>query len=230
MLEESIAKRLINCGNIIKYNVDGSRLSSFKSGGAIDNLVYPVDLNSLIQCSSILRENDIPFHVIGNGTNILISDKGIKKVLLRLTKLNDIKIEDDKIYCHCGALIHNITKKAVDNNLSGLEWAIGIPGTIGGAITMNAGAFNGEIADIIEYVDVIDNGIIKRMSNTDMRFCYRDSIVNHQDIIIIGAMLKLKKDGLNEINERLNEYIDKRNKTQPRQPSCGSVFKRKNNN
>lgn len=201
-----------------------SKHTSFKTGGKADYFVTPDSKEELIEILKI----DSPITIIGNGSNLLIKDNGIKGVVVSTIKLRNYKIDGDTIEADAGMPLIMLSKLAAENGLSGLEFACGIPGTLGGAIFMNAGAYGGEMKDIVVSSEYIDNDF-NVQEITEHKFEYRKSIYSKEiDGIILSAKLKLKKGDINQIKEKMNQNLESRNSKQPiNMPSAGSTFKRK---
>ena len=203
--------------------------TTFKVGGPVDVMIIVENEDELIQAVRICRSNNINFLIMGNGSNLLIKDGGIRGVVIKVNEgFNEVKVEENKIYCQAGALLSAVSKTALKHSLKGSEFASGIPGTIGGAITMNAGAYGGEMKDIISKVRVIDsNNEIIEYTNEDMNFRYRNSRVGDEDLIVLGVEMILEAGKYDEINEVMKELTYKRTSKQPLEfPSGGSTFKR----
>lgn len=207
-----------------------SRHTSFKIGGKAD--VY-IKVTNLSQLMKILKECDAckeKYILFGNGSNVLVPDEGIHGTVLRLDGdfRNISLIDDTTIYCGAGAALGSLCKFAQKCGLSGLEYAWGIPGTVGGAVFMNAGAYGGEMKDVVYSVSHITNsGDIGRIEAENLEFGYRTSVYRKNGCIITGAVFKLKKDDPEEIQNRMNDYMNRRSAKQPLEyPSAGSVFKR----
>lgn len=207
-----------------------SRHTSFKIGGKAD--VY-IKVTNLSQLMKILKECDAckeKYILLGNGSNVLAPDEGIHGTVLRLDGdfRNISLIDDTTIYCGAGAALGSLCKFAQKCGLSGLEFAWGIPGTVGGALFMNAGAYGGEMKDVVYSVShITQNGDIGRTEAENLEFGYRTSVYRKNGCIITGAVFKLKKDDPEEIQNRMNDYMNRRSTKQPLEyPSAGSVFKR----
>lgn len=205
-----------------------SKYTFTKTGGPCDFFVIPktyIELQNVIKFS--LKE-DIPFTVIGNGSNMIIKDGGIKGIVISLLELNKISLNENKITAQCGATLIDTTKFALNNSLTGFEFACGIPGSVGGAVFMNAGAYGGEIKDIFESCIVIDeNGEIMTLYKDDLNFSYRKSILSSQKFIVLEASFSLIPGDKSLIKDKMDELTYLRESKQPLEyPSCGSVFKR----
>jgi len=210
-------------------NEDMKKHTSFKTGGRADLLIEPGDILELqVLIQYILKEN-IPFIIIGHGSNIIVSDNGIRQVVIKIGKnLSKCTVENDKLEAEAGALLADVSQEAQKNGLSGFEFACGIPGTIGGAVFMNAGAYGGEIKNILEEVLVLTlegELVIKKINELELG--YRTSIMQTNGDIILKAKFLLKKGNKEEIQKEMDELSRKREETQPLEyPSAGSTFKR----
>ncbi len=202
--------------------------TSFKIGGNADAFVFVKDFDELKKTVFYLKNSKIPYMVIGKGSNLLVSDKGIEGAVISLSKLDKISVSDDEITVGAGATLATLCKTALDNSLSGLEFAFGIPGAVGGAVYMNAGAYGGEMGDCIVSCDYLDNdGEIKTIKAEDMDLGYRTSIFKTNDKIILSAKFKLKKGDKSEIRSAMEDFLSRRKEKQPLEyPSAGSTFKR----
>lgn len=203
--------------------------TSFKIGGPVDIMVIPKNEEQLIEAIKICKDNNIDYYVMGNGSNILVDDEGMSGVVIKISEeFGHVTIEDSIIKAESGALLTVVSKAASRNSYTGLEFASGIPGSIGGAITMNAGAYGGEMKDVVTKVRCLDsNGNIVEYSNEEMNFRYRKSRVEEKGLIVLTVEMKLEKGNRTAIEERMRELTDKRNSKQPLSfPSAGSTFKR----
>ncbi len=202
--------------------------TSFKVGGPVDILVIPENSKQVIGIIKMAKEKGIPFYVIGNGSNLIVRDGGIRGIVIKLTKLNKIKVKEDKIVAGSGAGLIAVSQTALEHSLSGIEFACGIPGSVGGALTMNAGAYNGEMAQIVESAVVIDNeGNIKNLSFDELELGYRFSAVMKYGYIILEVTFKLVAGEHEKIKNRMDDLTKRRTEKQPLEyPSAGSTFKR----
>lgn len=213
----------------IELNADMRKNTSFRIGGPADIIVKPQNLEQLQEVVKLINSEKVPFLVIGNGSNLLVSDSGIKGVVIKLSSnFNNIVVSGEVITAQSGALLPLISSSAIKNNLTGFEFAAGIPGTLGGAITMNAGAHGGEMKDIVTSVTVMDyEGNIQTLSNQEMEFEYRNSILSRKQFIVVSVDLKLEYGDSEEIKSKINELKQKRILSQPLdKPNAGSTFKR----
>ena len=204
-------------------------LTSFRLGGEADLVLYPKDEEELIKGVRLCRKHHIPYMVMGKGTNLLISDQGLPGVILALQKgCDSIEVHGDTIYAQSGALLKDVAEKAADYALTGMETLHGIPGSVGGAITMNAGAYGGETKDVVAGVRALcKDGEVREFTNEQMNFRYRGSLVEDEDLIVLGATYQLKKGNQEEIRESMEDFWNRRVSKQPLEwPSAGSTFKR----
>lgn len=201
--------------------------TSFKIGGNADYFVTVRNIETLKKLQKFVKEENIPFFIIGNGSNLLVLDNGIRGIVAKL-KFEKIKINKTKVTVSSDIPVSKLSRVCADKGLSGVEFLAGIPGTIGGAVKMNAGAYGSEIKDILVKTTCLDeNGNIIEFSNKEQEFSYRKSIFEHEKYIILETKLALKQDEPYEINSRINEMLDDRRKKQPIEfPSAGSTFKR----
>ena len=202
---------------------------SFKVGGPADIIVRPRTEEEIKEVFKFVNENNLPFFVKGNGSNILIKDGGFRGVVIELAEnFSNFEIEGNYIKVQTGALLSVIGKEAMNASLTGFEFASGIPGSLGGALAMNAGAYGGEMKNIVESVRLMDmEGNIFECSNEEMNFGYRHSKLTDEKLIAISAVIKLEKGNFDEIKEKMDDLAYQRRTKQPLEyPSAGSTFKR----
>ncbi len=203
--------------------------TSFKIGGPVDVMIIPKTEEDIIESVKFCRDNHIKHFVMGNGTNLLVKDSGIRGVVIKIGNgFDKIDVIDNKVICQGGALLSVIAKNSLRHSLTGFEFASGIPGTIGGAVTMNAGAYGGEMKDIVTKVKALDkdNNVVE-FSNKDMNFRYRGSRVADEGLIVLGVEVELNRGEYSLIEEKMKDLTFKRNSKQPLEfPSGGSTFKR----
>ena len=207
-----------------------SRHTSFKIGGNADLVFLPSSLDDIINSINILREYDMPYFVMGNGSNLLVSDEGFRGVIIKLSNnLSSITFNYDTVTVDCGTLLSSLANTCMKKNLSGLEFAAGIPGTLGGAVTMNAGAYDGEIGDYLTSALVLTKDCSTTiLSKEQLNFGYRRSIIQSGNLIVLSATFALtgEKDH-SSIKCKMLELSKKRTASQPLDlPSAGSTFKR----
>lgn len=213
----------------VLYNEPMKNHTSFKLGGPADIFIEPDNTEELVKTIKDLRERSIPYYIMGNGSNLLVSDKGLRGAVVKIgEKFGSVTINDSNIIAGCGILLSTLSKIAAKSGLTGMEFASGIPGALGGAVTMNAGAYGGEMKDIIEWVEVLDKDLkLKRLQNNEMKFEYRKSIIEPGKHIVISCCIRLNKGKPEEINRIMAELTEKRKSKQPIHiPSAGSTFKR----
>lgn len=203
--------------------------TTFRTGGPADIFIMPESLEEVKACIEILQKHQVPILVIGNGSNLLVSDKGIRGAVLHIgSRMSEITIDGEIIYAQGGVLLSTLSAKAAENSLTGLEFASGIPGSLGGAVTMNAGAYGGEMKDVLVSAEVLTKELeVKTLTAEDLHLSYRHSILPEEEYILLNATLRLKKGNLDEIKNRMKELGEQRREKQPLQfPSAGSTFKR----
>lgn len=204
--------------------------TTFKIGGSAALYVEIETQTALTELIKKLSADNIDFIVIGKGSNIVVNDNGLDKVVVRLTGefAQAKRISDDTIYCGAGLSLAGLCREAENKGLSGLEFAWGIPGSVGGAVFMNAGAYGGEMKDVVISVNHIDrNGKFGTIKADSLDFSYRHSVYKENGFIIIGATFRLKPDSRDEIRMRMDDYMGRRKDKQPLEyPSAGSVFRR----
>jgi len=201
----------------------------FKIGGKTPYLITVKSVQKLQTIIDLLNRFNQNFFVMGNGSNLLISDEGIDLPVIKLgNDFSKVRVEDENIIVQGGALLSSVSKRAQKEGLTGLEFASGIPGSVGGAIAMNAGAYGGEMKDIFEEALCLTNeGKIRKLNNQQMKFSYRNSIVLNEDMIVLEIKLRLKRGNKNKIKAKMDEYDKLRISKQPvNLPSAGSTFKR----
>ena len=212
----------------ITENADMSRYTSFKAGGCADLLVCPADEEQLQKVLAVL--SDVPHMVLGNGSNVLVRDGGYRGVIVKIgDDFSYTRREGDKLICGAGTLMSAVAKKAASEGLTGFEFASGIPGSIGGAVFMNAGAYGGETKDILEEVRVISADGSRQfvMTADELDMGYRHTVLHETGDVVTEVVLKLKEGDETEIRNEMAELTKKRNSKQPVQyPSAGSFFKR----
>lgn len=207
-----------------------SRHTTFKIGGPCSVLVKIDDVQQLGNLLPYLAEEKIPYFFLGNGSNLLVSDKGFDGVIITYAQSlsDDVLTDGDTITAGGGVLLSKVAKKALDESLTGFEFAAGIPGTVGGAMVMNAGAYDGEMKQIVKSVEVVDmKGNFRVLSCEEMEFGYRTSILKREPFIVTRVSFQLKKGDAGAIREKMDALAAKRREKQPLEyPSAGSTFKR----
>lgn len=203
--------------------------TTFRIGGPADYFVTPHTFREVSEVIRLCREAQIPWYILGNGSNLLVSDKGYRGVIIQLFKnFNEVVVEDTCICAQAGAQNSVIAKRALEAELTGFEFAAGIPGTMGGAVVMNAGAYGGEMKDVLEEVTVLDeNQEILTLPKEKLELGYRTSIIAKKQYVVLEAKLRLAKGEAQAIRARMEELKELRVTKQPLEyPSAGSTFKR----
>jgi UDP-N-acetylmuramate dehydrogenase len=211
-----------------KFDEPLKRYTAWKIGGPADALLEPESVDELIRAVQRAREHDIPVTVLGGGTNVLVRDGGIRGLTLRLAKsLRRVEIEGERVTAEAGVLYPVLANTTAGSGLEGLEFATGIPGTVGGAVYMNAGAYDGETKDVLGWADVYRDGGVVRMGNEDLELSYRRSILHdHPDWVVLRAGYALAPGHPEELRSRIKGFRAQRMNGSPNRPSCGSTFKR----
>lgn len=217
----------LNLGKIEK-DILLSTLTTYKTGGIAKLVVYPNNINNLKELIKLIHKYNINYFILGKGSNTLFSDNEFNGVIIKLDKLNNFEIKQNEIYVESGMILSKLVQESVKNNLTGLEFAIGIPGTIGGAIYMNAGAYGSNISNIIKSVIILNEKLqIVEIPLEKLKFDYRYSIFQaNKNLICVAANIKLKFGNHDEIASKIKENLLKRKNSQPLEyPSAGSVFR-----
>lgn len=224
---DDIIKGLEKSKYDIKENVSFKTLTTYKTGGVCKYLISPFEVLSLIELLKVLKKNNIKFKIFGNGSNILASDKVYDGVIIRLDKFNKVKVDGDIVYAEAFVNLISLSLTCLNNNLTGFEWASGIPGTVGGACYMNAGAYLKSVSDVLISVTVLDEDYnVLEIPLKDLEFGYRKSNLMDKGYIILGAKFKLSKGNYDDILNLITERRERRYKNQPlNYPSAGSVFR-----
>ena len=212
----------------IEKDISLSTLTTYKTGGIAKLVVYPNNINNLKQMLKLIHKYNIKYFILGKGSNTLFSDKEFNGVIIKLDKLNNFKIKQTEIYVESGMILSKLVQASVKNELTGLEFAIGIPGTIGGAIYMNAGAYGKNMNNIVKSVIVLNEKFqIKEIPLEKLKFDYRYSIFqDNKNLICVAANIKLEHGNHDEIASKIKENLLKRKNSQPLEyPSAGSVFR-----
>ncbi|MCL8204108.1 UDP-N-acetylmuramate dehydrogenase [Ligilactobacillus agilis] len=205
-----------------------AKYTNTKTGGPAECLAFPKNVAEIKSLLVFAKENQVAVTVIGNASNLIVKEGGILGLVIILTDMNEIKVEGNFILAQAGASLIKTTQVAYQAGLTGLEFAAGIPGSIGGAIFMNAGAYDGEIKDVVKSVEVITrDGQLKTYQNNELHFAYRHSRLQEEDDIVLQATFSLRAGDRYAIRNRMEELNFLRASKQPLEyPSCGSVFKR----
>lgn len=230
-ISESLLEKIKKCfpAEAIMPNEPMSRHTTFRVGGEAGMLLQVSTPQQLKVMIPLLNEQKIPYFIKGNGSNLLVGGKGYDGIILEIGReFGNIEVKGNLIVAGAGALMSSIAQEALKNSLTGFEFASGIPGTIGGGITMNAGAYDGELKDIVTKVEVINSdGEVISLSNEEMNFGYRTSIIKQKPLIVTSVTLSLNNGDSEKIKARMDELAAKRREKQPLEyPSAGSTFKR----
>lgn len=205
------------------------RHTTFRIGGPAEVFVMPGNLEEVQRILEICRTEDLPYFILGNGSNLLVSDKGYQGVVVQLYRnFGQIRVEDSRIHAQAGALLSGIAAAAREASLTGFEFAGGIPGTLGGAVVMNAGAYGGEMKDVLKEVTVLTpEGGVLTLQADELHMGYRTSVIKEAGYIVLEAVISLEKGDQEEIRSRMQELAGMRTSKQPLSyPSAGSTFKR----
>lgn len=202
--------------------------TTFKTGGPADLFLLPHTAQEVAEAIRILRMYQIPYMVIGNGSNLLVCDGGIRGAVIQLSAMQQVAIQDDMLSVQCGALLSTAAAQAAQASLTGLEFAAGIPGTFGGAVVMNAGAYDGEMKDVLCSVEVLTEELkLLTLPVEVLELSYRHSIIPEKQYIVLGGTLRLQMGQQDTIYAKMAELAQQRREKQPLQyPSAGSTFKR----
>lgn len=206
-----------------------SRHTTFKVGGPAEVLVMPKTFDEVKKTVNLCRTRNISYYIVGNGSNLLVSDQGYRGIVIQIGKeFGDIRVEGDVVTAQAGVLLSVAANKAMEEGLTGLEFASGIPGTLGGACVMNAGAYGGEMKDVLtEFTVLTQEGDIVRIPSQQMELGYRTSVAARKGYIVLEARMQLQKGDRQEIRAKMEELKEKRVSKQPLEyPSAGSAFKR----
>ena len=212
----------------IKINEPLKKYTYTKTGGNADIYIMPTSYTEVQAALNIARQSDIPVTFLGNGSNIIIRDGGIRGIVISLLNLTKIRVHGHSITASSGAAIIDVSRIARDHHLTGLEFACGIPGSVGGAVFMNAGAYGGEIKDVIDHALVINHeGEIISLDNQALELDYRTSIIQKEHFVVLEASFKLAPGDIQSIQSQMDILTERRESKQPLEyPSCGSVFRR----
>ena len=203
--------------------------TSFRIGGNADIYISPKSSEEIQSILFLAKKYDVPVTVMGNGSNLLVSDKGMRGIVIQIGEdMSTILVKGEKITAQAGVLLKTIGEKALQSSLEGFAFAAGIPGSLGGAVCMNAGAYGGEIKDILVEAEVLTEDLqIKKLSTQQLQFSYRHSIIPEKGYIVLSATFLLKKGNQKEIAQKMTELAQQRREKQPLNfPSAGSIFKR----
>lgn len=217
----------------IEENVSIKTLTTYRTGGIAKLVVYPSTIDKLKLLLKLIKLNNLDYIILGKGSNTLFSDKEYLGVIIKLDNLNKLEFNQNIIYVESGVLLSKVVIESSKRGLTGLEFAIGIPGNIGGAIYMNAGAYGSSMSNIVKSITVLNEKLeLEEILNKDINFAYRYSVLqNNQNLICIGATIELKFGQKEKIDSQIKENLFKRKNSQPLEyPSAGSVFRNPDGN
>lgn len=199
-----------------------------KTGGPADFLAFPKNATEVEELLAFCNQNNLPWLVLGNASNLIVRDGGIRGLVIMLSEMKKVIVENNVVTADAGAKLIDTTYVALEHSLSGMEFASGIPGSVGGAVFMNAGAYDGEIKDVFESADILlADGTLQTLTKAEMAFSYRHSVLQENQAIVLRARFALEKGDYDTIKTRMTELTNLRQLKQPLEyPSCGSVFKR----
>lgn len=208
-----------------------SEHTNFKIGGKCTVMVFPKTISKCVRLLSFLNRNNQQHYILGAGTNLLCSDEGYDGVVVKIGgQMKDYKIDGNTIFASAGMNLFELNRILLANNFEGLEFSYGIPGSVGGAVCMNAGAYNKSIGNYIKSVKVFDGSKIRTLTNSQMNFSYRHSVILDKNFVVLGATFVFNKGDAIQIKNLQREYLSKRLNSQPYHEACaGSVFKRLEN-
>ena len=203
--------------------------TTFRVGGPAAYFVMPRTAEEVAKVTELCAQENVPYYIVGNGSNLLVSDKGYDGVIIQIYKqMSQVEVKGREIYAQAGALLSMVAKRALDTELAGFEFAAGIPGTLGGACVMNAGAYGGEMKDVLKSVTVLDkDGNVKKLAKDELELGYRTSVIAKKGYIVLDAVIELKEGKAEEIKALMDDLKERRITKQPLEyPSAGSTFKR----
>ncbi|MDD9150356.1 UDP-N-acetylmuramate dehydrogenase [Sporolactobacillus sp. CQH2019] len=220
--------RIVQDGGRVKHDDMLSAYTFTKTGGEADVLVLPESYAEVQRIVRYTAAEGIPMTVLGNGSNVIVRDGGIRGVVINLTRLNAIRLDGHHIIAQSGAAIIDVSRFALKHGLTGMEFACGIPGSVGGALYMNAGAYGGETADVLDHAVAVDSsGQLLQLNHSDLRLGYRNSAISRNGYIALEGTFALTPGHMPEIKAEMDRLTRLRRMKQPLEfPSCGSVFKR----
>lgn len=230
-MEQNFETCLYNVVDAAKIQKDEpmKKHTTFRIGGPADYFIMPSNEKELAEAVRVCRKFLIPIYIVGNGSNLLVSDQGYEGVIIQIYKqMNRVEITENEIHAQAGALLSMIANRAMEAELTGFEFAAGIPGTLGGACVMNAGAYGGEMKDVLETVTVLTrDGDVKTLTKDELELGYRTSVIAKKDYIVLSAVIRLENGRKEEIKAVMDDLKEKRITKQPLEyPSAGSTFKR----
>jgi UDP-N-acetylmuramate dehydrogenase len=212
-------------GKKVKQDEPLSKYTTFKIGGPAKYFFIASDNEDLVRAVTFAKKLKIPFYILGNGSNVLVADQGFAGLVIYIKTKDILFKKGNKVVADSGVMLVDLIQKTIDQGLTGLEWGIGIPGTIGGCVRGNAGAYGGQISDNLIGVEIMKGGKQFVLKNEQCKFGYRESIFKHNNDLIISAEFQFKKGDKKQSQEKIKEILKTRNAKLPEFPSAGSVFK-----
>ncbi|MCL6627275.1 MAG: UDP-N-acetylmuramate dehydrogenase, partial [Alicyclobacillus shizuokensis] len=212
----------------VEFDAPLAHHTTWRIGGPADILVTPESIEEVRGALIVATQTGLPWTVIGRGSNLLVLDGGVRGLVLKMGgRMAQLDVVGTRVVAQAGRSFVSLAHVAIRNNLSGLEFATGIPGTVGGAVMMDAGAHGGEVRDVLEWADIMTpDGELRRLSNADLRFGYRYSILKDHPGVVVGACFRLRPGHAEELRATVREWSLRRARTQPlSMPNCGSVFR-----
>ena len=230
-MNQEIGKKLLSIlkEEQVKKDEPMKSHTTFRVGGPADYFVTPETEEEVAKVIEVCTQENVPYYIVGNGSNLLVSDQGYEGVIIQIYKqMNRVEITENEIHAQAGALLSMIANRAMEAELTGFEFAAGIPGTLGGACVMNAGAYGGEMKDVLETVTVLTrDGDVKTLTKDELELGYRTSVIAKKDYIVLSAVIRLENGKKEEIKAVMDDLKEKRITKQPLEyPSAGSTFKR----
>ncbi len=216
-------------GDAVKEHVSLAPYTSARIGGPADVLITVKSKDELANVVKIIWDNNINYTILGGGSNVLVSDKGFRGVVV-LNRAKEVKFgfgDQPQVWCEAGVVISNLSRRCIDKGLSGLEWACTVPGTVGGAVYGNAGAYDGDISQTLIWAEVMTGNGIEKFSVEQMQYAYRASVMKRNEIkmVVLSALLGLKNASSEEVSVKINQFSERRKASQPPGASMGSMFK-----
>lgn len=230
-MNQEIGKKLLSILKVEQVKKDEPMKihTTFRVGGPVSYFVTPETEEEVAKVIEVCTQENAPYYIVGNGSNLLVSDQGYEGVIIQIYKqMNRVEITENEIHAQAGALLSMIANRAMEAELTGFEFAAGIPGTLGGACVMNAGAYGGEMKDVLETVTVLTrDGDVKTLTKDELELGYRTSVIAKKDYIVLSAVIRLENGKKEEIKAVMDDLKEKRITKQPLEyPSAGSTFKR----
>lgn len=216
-------------GKAVQENAPLAPYTSARIGGPADALITVKSKDELADAIQLIWENNIPYIVLGGGSNVLVSDKGFRGAVV-LNRAKAVKFElsnQPQVWCEAGVVVSNLSRRCAEKGLSGLEWACTVPGTVGGAVYGNAGAYDGDISHNLIWAEALTENGIEKFSVEQMKYNYRSSVMKRNEIkmVVLSALLGLKHSTVDEVSVKINQFSERRKLTQPPGASMGSMFK-----